>query len=274
MEKQEWELFLDRMLAQGEQVRAAGMPVRQDGYSVILVQLAEAGRLAQLHKFLQVQREEHLFISQPVAYQQGYLLVASGGEALLGDLLVEWQMDFGEQYGAEVAMSIGGSHDLLDIYQSFREARMAGFFQQVTGKRTFVQNFNRMGLFTSLFRQSSGELMAFCQQTIGPLQAYDESFNTRLIETLQALLEEDFNWTKTAARLFVHVNTLRYRYEKIRQILNLDESLAMRANLFAAVRTAEVLQAMNRPQVTVLRPKKQERKEVFWHADKKAVVSF
>ena len=274
MEKQECELFLNRMLAQGEQIRAAGMPVRQDGYSVILVQLAEVSRLAQLHKFLLMQREEHLFISQPVAYQQGYLLVAGGVEALLGDLLVDWQMDFGEQYGAEVAMSIGGSHDLLDIYQSFREARMAGFFQLVTGKRTFVQNFNRMGLFTNLFRQSSAELTAFCQQTIGPLQEYDKAFNTRLIETLQALLEEDFNWTKTAARLFVHVNTLRYRYEKIRQILDMDESLAMRANLFAAVRTAEVLRALQMTQVSVLRPKKQERKDVIWHADKKAAVSF
>ena len=274
MRKQEWELSLDSMLAQGEKIRAAGMPVRQDDYRVILVQLAEAGKLAQLYKFLLAKREEHLFISQPVAYQQGYLLVASGGEALLGELLEDWQLDFGEQYGAEVAMSIGGGHDLLDIYQSFREARMAGFFQQVTGKRTFVQNFNRMGLFSSLFRQSNSELMAFCQQTIGPLQEYDRAFNTRLIETLRALLEEDFNWTKTAARLFVHVNTLRYRYEKIRQILNLDESLAMRANLFAAVRTAEVLRAMHMAQVRVLRPKKRERKDVIWHADKKTAVSF
>jgi hypothetical protein len=87
-------------------------------------------------------------------------------------------------------------------------------------------------------------------------------------------LEEDFNWTKTAARLFVHVNTLRYRYEKIRQILDMDESLGMRANLFAAVRTAEVLRALQMTQVRVLRPKKQERKDVIWHADKKAAVSF
>lgn len=69
------------------------------------------------------------------------------------------------------------------------------------------------------------------------------------------------------------MNTLRYRYEKIRQILDMDESLAVRADLFAAVRASEVLAAMKRTKVSVLRPK-QERKEVFFHADKKTAVSF
>lgn len=273
MKKQEWELFLDRMLAQGEQDRAAGMPIRQDGYTVILAQLMDEGKLGDLQNFLQARREEHLFISLPVAYKQGFLLVATGGSPLLENLLADWQLDFCDRFGVPLALSIGGGHDLADIYTSLREARIAGFFQQVTGKQAFVQNFNRMGLFTSLFRQSSGELSLFCQQTIGPLQEYDRMFNTRLIETLRALLEEDFNWTKTAARLYVHVNTLRYRYEKIRQILDMDESLAMRADLFAAVRASEVLAAMNMAQVSVLRPK-QERKDVIFHADKKAAVSF
>lgn len=272
MKKQEWELFLDRMLKQGEQNKAAGLPIRQDGYTVILAQAAEQAQVEKLGKFLAARREEHLFISQPVHYKQGFLLVATSGSQLLEKLLAEWQLDFCEQFGA-AAFSLGGSHELTNIYQSLREARIAGFFQQVTGKSAFVQNFNRMGLFTSLFKQSSGELSLFCQQTIGPLQEYDRMFNTRLIETLRALLEEDFNWTRTAARLYVHVNTLRYRYEKIRQILDMDESLAMRADLFAAVRASEVLSAMNMAQVSILRPQN-ERKDVYYHADKKAAVSF
>lgn len=272
MKKQEWELFLERMIMQGEQAKAAGMPIRQDDYTVVLSQAGERDKLAQLQKFLMDRRSEHLFISQPVSYRQGFLQVATGGSHLLEDLLSEWQLDFGEQFG-DAAFSLGGSHELTAIYQSLREARMAGFFQQVTGKRAFVQNFNRMGLFTSLFRQSSGELALFCQQTIGPLEEYDRMFNTSLMETLRALLAEDFNWTRTAARLYVHVNTLRYRYEKIRQILDMDESLAVRADLFAAVRVAEVLTAMNMAQVSILRPK-QERKDVYFHADKKAAVSF
>lgn len=272
MKKQEWELFLDRMLKQGEQNKAAGLPIRQDGYTVILAQVPDPSLLGRLQSFLLARREEYLFISQPVAYKQGFLMVATDGRAMLENLLADWQLDFSEQFGA-VAYSLGSSHDLADIYQSFREARIAGFFQQVTGKQAFVQNFNRMGLFTSLFRQSSGELSLFCQQTIGPLQEYDRMFNTRLIETLRALLEEDFNWTRTAARLYVHVNTLRYRYEKIRQILDMDESLAMRADLFAAVRASEVLSAMNMAQVSILRPQN-ERKDVYYHADKKAAVSF
>lgn len=272
MKKLEWELFLDRMVQKGEQDKAAGLPIRQDDYTVILAQAADKGKLAALQKFLRARREEHLFISQPVSYKQGFLMVATGEGQLLENLLAEWQLDFAEQYG-EAAFSIGGSHELAEIYQSLREARLAGFFQQVTGKTAFVQNFKRMGLFTSLFRQSSGELADFCQQTIGPLQEYDRMFNTRLIETLRALLEEDFNWTRTAARLYVHVNTLRYRYEKIRQLLDMDESLAMRADLFAAVRVSEVLTALNMAQVSIMRPKT-ERKEVYFHADKKAAVSF
>ena len=38
-------------------------------------------------------------------------------------------------------------------------------------------------------------------EAIGPLMEYDKNFNTQLVDTLRALLDEDFNWTRTAARL-------------------------------------------------------------------------
>ena len=276
MEKQAWETFLNRMLRQAEQEKAAGMPMGQENYCVVLCQLLSRGRVQQLENFLRQRREDCLFISQPVAYKQGCLLVAMGHDRQVEALLREWQADFADIGGGDLAVAIGGTYGLQDIYKSLREARMAGFFQQVTGKQAFVQNFNRMGLFTSLFRQSSEDLKGFCQQTIGPLMEYDRMFNTQLVDTLKALLTEDFNWTRTAARLYVHVNTLRYRYEKIRQILDMDESLAMRADLFAALRAFEVLTELKTGDKVVKMPagKKGKVEENYIHADKKAAVSF
>ena len=276
MKTQAWENFLNRMLLQDEHDRAAGMPRGQENYCVVLCQLLGQGSVPQLEKFLRQRREAHLFISQPVAYRQGCMLVAMGHDRQVEELLREWQADFADIGGGDLAVAIGGAYSLCDIYKSLREARMAGFFQQVTGKQAFVQNFNRMGLFTSLFRQSSAELAGFCRQTIGPLMEYDKNFNTQLVDTLRALLDEDFNWTRTAARLYVHVNTLRYRYEKIRQILDMDESLAMRADLFAALRAFEVLTELKTRDNVVKMPmgKKGKVEEKYFHADKKAAVSF
>lgn len=276
MKMQTWEAFLQRMLLQDECDRAAGLPRGQENYCVVLCQLLGQGSVPQLEKFLHRRREDYAFISQPAAYHHGCMLVAMGHDRQVEDLLREWQADFADIGGGELAAAIGGSYQLGDIYKSLREARIAGFFQQVTGKQAFVQNFNRMGLFTSLFRQSSTELAGFCRQTIGPLLEYDKNYHTQLVDTLRALLDEDFNWTRTAARLYVHVNTLRYRYEKIRQILDMDESLAMRADLFAALRAFEVLTVLEKRANVVKMPVERKGKveEKYFHADKKTAVSF
>ena len=61
-----------------------------------------------------------------------------------------------------------------------------------------------------------------CFDKVLKLQAYDESNNTQLCETLRILLEHELSLQETARALFIHRSTLNYRLERIKIIANID----------------------------------------------------
>jgi PucR family transcriptional regulator, purine catabolism regulatory protein len=68
------------------------------------------------------------------------------------------------------------------------------------------------------------ELGRFYDETVRPLVAYDEQYETDLLGTLATFLECDANVNATAARLFTHRHTIRYRFERVRELTGLDVS--------------------------------------------------
>jgi purine catabolism regulator len=58
----------------------------------------------------------------------------------------------------------------------------------------------------------------FVDQHIGPLLAQHK--NEALLDTLAALSQEGFQLNKAAARLGIHINTLRYRFSRIQDLLH------------------------------------------------------
>jgi sugar diacid utilization regulator len=68
------------------------------------------------------------------------------------------------------------------------------------------------------------ELRRFYEETVRPLVAYDEQYETDLLGTLSTFLECDANVNATAARLFTHRHTIRYRFERVRELTDLDVS--------------------------------------------------
>ncbi len=68
------------------------------------------------------------------------------------------------------------------------------------------------------------ELKRFYRDTVRPLVAYDEQYETDLLGTLSTFLECDANVNATAARLITHRHTIRYRFERVRELTGLDVS--------------------------------------------------
>ena len=67
------------------------------------------------------------------------------------------------------------------------------------------------------------ELRRFYDETVSKLVAYDEQYETSdLVGTLETFLECDGNVNATAARLITHRHTVRYRFERVREITGLD----------------------------------------------------
>jgi len=86
------------------------------------------------------------------------------------------------------------------------------------------------------------ELQRFYSDTVRPLVAYDEQYETDLLGTLSTFLECDANVNATAARLITHRHTIRYRFERVRELTGLDvQSTDGREKLSLGLKAMRVL---------------------------------
>jgi sugar diacid utilization regulator len=79
-------------------------------------------------------------------------------------------------------------------------------------------------LLLSAMSENPTELQRFYAETVEPLVAYDEQYETDLLLTLETFLEADGNVAGTAQRLFTHRHTIYYRLERVRELSGLDVS--------------------------------------------------
>jgi sugar diacid utilization regulator len=79
-------------------------------------------------------------------------------------------------------------------------------------------------LLLSAMSENPDELQRFYSETVEPLVAYDEQYETELLQTLETFLEADGNVAGTAQRLFTHRHTIYYRLERVRELTGLDVS--------------------------------------------------
>lgn len=79
-------------------------------------------------------------------------------------------------------------------------------------------------------------LRRFADDVLGPLRAHDDKNGTELEHTLRVFLGNDAQWAATAARLYIHVNTLRNRLGRITELTGRDVArLEERVDLFLAL---------------------------------------
>ncbi len=114
--------------------------------------------------------------------------------------------------------------DPLDLPRAANEALLAANVAESNAERP-VLAFDETGayrLLLSAMSEDPAELQRFYAETVEPLVAYDEQYETDLIKTLEAFLDADGNVAGTAQRLFTHRHTIRYRLERVRDLTGLD----------------------------------------------------
>ena len=237
--------YVWNLVCQGRQAEKEGLPLA-GCYAAAIFQLRDEAGLQELEQRLKgLSREHGSSCSQPVPWKNGFLLVLAGTSAQQESFWQRWDLCAGSE---KVGVGIGRNGHLSRLWRSFEEARIAGCFQTTNDREGFVQKFTGLGVFSSIFRQSWQEVEAFAREELRTLQEYDRTYNAHLLPTLKVLLRHDFSWKASAEELFVHVNTLRYRYEKIKEVLDWErDSMDTRATIYAAIRTAEVLEALEAP---------------------------
>ncbi len=141
---------------------------------------------------------------------------------------------------------VGQAYPLTDIKKSFHEARIALTLPRLMGAKNFAQQFSELGIASLIFSQDSKLLKNFCYKTLGKMMDNDKSNHGELLSTLRQLLDNSFNWKFTADSLFIHINTLYYRVNKIENLLNLDLSkMETRVNLYMAIKIWDTLRLNN-----------------------------
>jgi sugar diacid utilization regulator len=126
------------------------------------------------------------------------------------------------------AFAIGRSRharDPLDLQRARNEALLAANVVEGYPERSELA-FSETGTYQLLLPHMNdpGELGRFYEETVRPLVAYDEQYETDLLGTLQTFLDCDANVNATAARLITHRHTIRYRFERVRELTGLDVS--------------------------------------------------
>ncbi|MEW5921426.1 MAG: helix-turn-helix domain-containing protein [Bacillota bacterium] len=150
------------------------------------------------------------------------------------------------QLEPDITVSIGigrAGSNIDDIKVSYQEARRAVLIANEFGRKDQVTSYDSLGAYNILFNvRNMEELQKFSDQTLGLLLKYDqEKNNDILISTLKTYLACSCNYQKTADHLNVHLNTLKYRLQKIQDLANTDLSNPeVRLNFQLALKILEI----------------------------------
>jgi sugar diacid utilization regulator len=110
-----------------------------------------------------------------------------------------------------------------DLYRAGQEARLAANVGEAEGVRVLAfEDTGAYRLLLPAMTEDPAELERFYSETVEPLVAYDEQYETELVATVETYLENDGNVAASAQQLFTHRHTIRYRLERARELCGHD----------------------------------------------------
>jgi hypothetical protein len=173
-------------------------------------------------------------------------------------LIVAQELKWAELAGAlnsecegKLRIGVGGRYRLQEIMRSLADAEFS-----LTLTRSAIDKpvavFDELGVWRLLARPDASDLHQLVDHWIGPLIDYDREHRSELLKTLIAYLNEFGALEATAAKLFVHRNSLRYRLLRINELTGWDlNDPEQRFHLDLACRAWLVRQALEGPSETV-----------------------
>jgi len=120
----------------------------------------------------------------------------------------------------ENGISIGFGHAYTEtrgVREAYREARMAlTLGEKILGKPESCYYFDDLKEFRIIAEDNNQKKETYAEEVLRGLS------NKNLSLTLEVFFEEELNVSNAASRLRVHPNTILYRLNRIKQIINLD----------------------------------------------------
>lgn len=143
-------------------------------------------------------------------------------------------------HSSRIAIGVGrASANPEDLFRSYQEAKVAFELGLLLNIQTPF--FNDLGLERILYKHDLQDLKEYYHHTLGELAEYDSRQGSELMHTLEQYSTNQYDLTKTAEAMFLHRNTLRYRFKKIEEIFDkkLDD-MNVRLNITAALKIKQL----------------------------------
>lgn len=143
-----------------------------------------------------------------------------------------------------VSVGIGRYYqDPMAISMSYREASQSFTLGRSIFGPNSITHFDSIGIYRILLHGANHEeLNDFVTCQLGVIAAYDSDHNTDLLTTLEVYLREGCNAKATADKLFLHVNTVKYRLARIQNLAGIDlQEPETRFNLVLALKIRRYL---------------------------------
>lgn len=136
-----------------------------------------------------------------------------------------------------IVVGISSATALRELPGAIQEAGHARQMAARRGGRTRVVAGEEIAAHQLLLAVLPGELRgALRRRVLGPVLDYDAEHGGSLLTTLAVFLDCAGSWAKAAAKLHVHVNTLRYRIGRIEQLADIDlDDFGQRVDVYLAL---------------------------------------
>lgn len=123
-----------------------------------------------------------------------------------------------------ITMGVGEyCSNIRDIHQSYTQARTAINLGYQLELFDCVLFYSQLGIYRLLASMDhTVEFTDFCMRYIQPLETYDMKNHTSLLDTLGAVVKCGWNLKSASDALFIHYNSVKYRFHKICEVLGLD----------------------------------------------------
>lgn len=121
---------------------------------------------------------------------------------------------------------LGEAHkDPKDFGKSYQEAKSfiprKDILPNARSKK--VISASALGIYKFMFNSGNqAEVLQYCNEKLKKLEEYDHANGAFLCDTLIAFYMNGFNAVKTAEELYIHRNSLQYRLNKIKELLEME----------------------------------------------------
>lgn len=108
------------------------------------------------------------------------------------------------------------------IIQSYKEAVNVIPLGNKVNPTEKIHNFEELRIYYLLNLSASRDELKSYTSCLSPLLNSDKELQTEYLRTLEMIINTNFNLTKAAKEMFIHRNSIIYRFNKIKELINID----------------------------------------------------